>query len=378
MPMSDIPEAVQKTVGPFVKRAMELHNVQPLVSYYCSLYAAQLILESKLHLQDENVAQYIEVLLTQVETDRKAIEEGAPKVAELLIDKEKSFKLVLGFSMQILNKAVTDIDNHVATKRTVQSLMAFKDFVEITKLWPEFYQMQEKEITNQVKYAKYHSGRILKAFKNGEDPNDFVTESDEQELEKLLGKESSQLEGEEEVGEVEVKEDETQEIAVDEGLKFPEAPSTLPEEPTLNLPATPALIKGQKNSLGLPTAPEFDSSLTSSLFAAAAATAAASAPSTPPAIPKKPQMQTDPVSVKPAPLKPVAKIIATANSIPTPADNGTVMTKSQVEEIWKRDDIISKVQKRAKFAISALNYNDTETAINELQLALDMLRGSHI
>lgn len=323
--VKEIPETAQKVVGPFVRRATEVHDVQPLVSYYCYLYAAQLILESQLHLQNEEVAEYIEVLLTQVETDRTAIEENAPTIAQLLKDKEKSFKLALGFSMQILNKAVKEIENHVATKRTVQSLMAFKDFVEVTKLWPELYQTKEEEITKQVKYAKYHSGRILKSFKNGEDPNEFVTESDERELEQLLGEP--------------VKDEDAE-------LSLPEPPATLPEEPSISLPAAPALIRGQKNSLGLPTAPETQREETP-----------------PPALPEKPKVEeSKTVPVTPSP-------------IPEPPSNGTVLTREQVEEIWKRDEVINKAQKHAKFAISSLNYNDVENAIRELQEALKLLRG---
>lgn len=327
--VGDVPQAAQKVVGPFVRRATEVHEVQPLVSYYCYLYAAQLILESQLHLQDESVAEYIEVLLTQVENDRKAIEESAPAIAQLLKEKDKSFKLVLGFSMQILNKAVKEIDSHLCTKRTVQSLMAFKDFVEVTKLWPEFYQTHEEEIAKQVKYAKYHSGRILKALKTGDDPNDFITESDERELEQLLD--------EPEDG---VNEGETE-------LDLPEPPAKLPEEPTIHLPTAPALIKGQKNSLGLPTAPESTQVETS-----------------PPALPEKPKVEVSRVDT---PIKESVK--------PVPPSNGTVLSKEQVEEIWKRDEVISKAQKHAKFAISSLNYNDVENAIHELQEALKLLRG---
>ncbi|OUT23097.1 hypothetical protein CAS74_001405 [Pichia kudriavzevii] len=310
--LENVPAEAEKTIGPFIKRGREVATAQPLISYYCYLYAAQLILESKLHTQYTSVAEYIEVLLDTIETNRKSLEEGAPKLAEILLDKEKSFKLVLGFTLSIFNKSYV-------FKKTVQGFMAFLNFIEILKLWPEIYETKKDELQKQIKYAKYHSNRVLKSLKNGEDPNDYVTENDKEMLDQLL---QEQFEGTQDG----VQESPTDEIAP----TLPEPPSNAPNNDIV-LPTAPVLIKNHKNSLGLPAGLAY--------------------PQLPPKPPKASSDDESPdiskISIKRTPGKSQL------------AKDGKVMSREE----------------KAKYAISALNYEDIETAIKELQEALKLLKG---
>jgi vacuolar protein sorting-associated protein VTA1 len=345
------------------------------VSYYCYLYSAQLILESQLHLTQSSVATYIEVLLNAIEEFRKDLEttnesKSASVTTEILTDKEKSFKLVLGFALSIFNNASKDIETHTASKRTVQSFMAFLDFIQVTQLWPEFYSGKQEQIHKQIKYAKFHSNRIMKAIKNGEDANDYITRTDEQELNTLLGEGEAEAEAEVN-GNAEEEHDKPDDAEIDaeisedrssvdpvesDELSLPSAPSKIEGE--MKMPSTPVLIKGRKNDLGLPTAPE------SSVSAAAAAPTPVPAP---PKIPEKPKVLSKPIVAPKAPT--------TTTTLASPAEDGKVLSRADVEKIWTKEEVIANAQRKAKFAISALNYEDVETAIKELQEALRLLRG---
>lgn len=361
IPVDNVPMEAVKLISPYIKRGKELANVQPLISYYCYLYAAQLILESQLHLKYEDIASYIEILLNAIEEQRKDIEESTNTFTEILTDKEKSFKLVLGFSLSIFNKCVNEIENHNVTKKTVQNFTAFLNFIEVIKLWPDFYNVQEGEIRKQIRYAKFHLGRILKAFKSNTDPNDYITENHERELDQLMDGSVNNVEdnneGEDKIDgtildNVEDKVDEPN----DSSLALPETPAELPGE--LKLPVAPVLIKGQKNSLGLPSAPE-SSKAENDIITKPISTPTQPAPTVPtiPKLPPKPQSFT------------------TSNNVNViePPSNGRILTRHEVEKIWDKEEIISNAQRKAKFAISALNYSDIQTAINELESALSLL-----
>jgi vacuolar protein sorting-associated protein VTA1 len=365
--VADVPAQAVKLIGPFIKRGKELLDIQPLISYYCYLYAAQLILESQLHLEYAEIANYIEILLNTIEENRKIIENSAPKFQEILTDKEKSFKLVLGFSLSIFNKCTSEIDNHISSKKTVQNFMAFLNFIEVIKLWPEFYTLKSDEIQKQIKFAKFHMNRILRAIKDNTDPNDYITEKDEKELDELIEDSSSQNKNIEEPEQKQGKEEEHEQQLNEENridkepdyFSLPETPSEFPGE--LNLPSAPVLIKGQKNSLGLPSAPVSSNSSEESIVNSQPVNSI--------------QEQHQPPTIPQLPPKPVIHKTQVSKHVPQPVKESNILTKEDIEKIWSKEEIIANAQRKAKFAISALNYEDIETAINELQEALKLLKG---
>lgn len=91
------------------------------------------------------------------------------------------------------------------------------------------------------------------------------------------------------------------------------------------------------------------------------------APSAPPAFPAA-------VFPSAPPLPPPAPIAASSGPPPLPpapvAALPTAPTPTELDPM-----VIAKIQKHAKWAISALNYDDLETARKELRLALDILGG---
>ncbi|GMM45611.1 Vta1 protein [Pichia kluyveri] len=341
--ITDIPVSLKPLVGSYIQRAQELSNVQPLISYFCYLYAAQLIMESQLHLTDSNATIYIEVLLNTIEDERTEFQEKMPQFMDVLSDKEKSFKLILGFSLNIFKNAVNAVETHTVTKETAVSFKAFLTFIEVVKLWPDFYATESNEIHKHIKYAKFHATRILKALKNGTDINDYATADELKELEELEGSENTNEEISDEINE-EVSKEETNDSAV----KLPTPPNDIKGE--LKMPSTPVLIKGRKNSLGLPTAPESDIKPESPKLPEKPKSTVQTTIAAPVIVPSKPQVQSNPTSSK-------------------------ILTKEEVQTIWNKEEIISNAQRKAKFAISALNYEDIETAIKELQAALSLLRG---
>lgn len=375
-PLGTIPQAATKLISPFIKRGKELHTAQPLISYYCYLYSAQLILESKLHLQDAEVADYIEILLNYIESIMKEI--NTNNLTEIINDKVKSFKLILSFSLSIFNKSFDEINMHTSSIKTVVNFKAFLDFIQVLNLWPDLYTQNLHDFHNQIKYAKFHSSRILKDIKANRDPNDYITPQDESELSQFISEPSkddtSQLstlsptlssqyisDNKEAEESVNGNEDVRKEIN-DTSILLPKPPSSIPGD--LKLPTAPVLIKGQKNSLGLPTAPSDDDDDDDHIYnnneKENNEQKAPVVPAKPPTIPSKPVIKYTAVNQ----TQDKQHIL-----------ESKILSKKDVEEIWTKSDIMSNAQRKAKFAISALNYEDIETAITELQGALKLLRG---
>ncbi|GMF02283.1 unnamed protein product [Ambrosiozyma monospora] len=184
-PIPQVPEGLKKLTGSYIKRARELESTQPVISYFFLMYTVQIILAKKLHLESPEASDFAVNLLNRIELIKAQFEESSPAIFQLISDNESGFKLVLGFANKIFAKAQKEIDGHTSNKSTAVSLVASCDFYNLLNLWPDYYSVEEEFIDKQRKYAKYHSARILKAFRNGEDPNDYISPEEEAELANL-------------------------------------------------------------------------------------------------------------------------------------------------------------------------------------------------
>ncbi|ODV87611.1 hypothetical protein CANARDRAFT_194392 [[Candida] arabinofermentans NRRL YB-2248] len=341
-----LPEALTKVIGSYIKRSNELDKFQPVIAYFCKLYAVEVILKEKLHLQSKEIETYAFHLLDQIEVIKAEFKESNPKISELINDRASSFKLVKAFSDSIFQKAFQEISNHTSSRKTVESFKASLDFYNLLNLWEDLYSENIGDIEKQIKYAKFHSMRILKAYKNGEDPNDYISpeeqKDDSAEIDSAFPPAPSGLQ-------TPVASTSETDPAT---LQLPTAPDDIEDE--LNMPPAPVLIRGERNELGLPETPHL-----------------------PPKLPPQPET---PKSQQP---KPVAKNVQTPKTHGVPnttrasihEPESHKISKAEIQKILRDDEIIAMAQKKAKFAISALNYEDVDTAIKELQAALNLLKG---
>lgn len=268
------------------------------------------ILDGGLHTSDDEVAQFAMKLMDEIEEARKGDD---VILQEVIHDKETSIAYVVNFANKIFASAKLQIKEQKSTKSTAMALLASVNFYELLNLWPDEHQRLEdtEELSKKIKYAKYHAARILKALKNNEDPNEYVAP------------EEPVVETSNEQGEV------------DESTPIEEAPPKFvddredDDEHVLNLPSTPS---------SNPTA-EF------------------SLPEPPKEVPRHSSPPISTPSLK-SPRRSLEEHHEEVN----------------VEEILESSEIYSKAQKHSKFAISAMNYEDTPTAIKELEEALRLLK----
>lgn len=395
-----VPQSLKtdKNVAPFMARAQELATVNPVISYYCRLYVLEHILLHKLHTTDTEVGEFTVRLLDETEALKKSEDEGTRQV---LNDKLLLASAVVGFAYKVYNSCLALVANYDPSKKaaTVSRMRAALNFMSLVGLFTddgidfgqltagrtsseaEFYQLHSEK----VKALKFQLARVLKdevvaptsdeqmAAEEKELEQELealavegqVDEPEEQAEEKREEKPEHEEPGEEDRGgsrqgiarmpsSTEIP-DSAASLAHDDATKTsPEPLSSLPK-----LPGAPHISPEDSSNLGLPGAPKYlptdDLSLVNK---------------------DSPILMFSPDDEPETKLTHPARPVKATKAEPKPVAHQRHQPVSQaaINEILDISDHISKIQKHAKFAISALNYEDLATAEKELEAGLRMLR----
>ncbi|KAK4334284.1 Vta1 like-domain containing protein [Rhodotorula toruloides] len=369
-----------KPVSPYLARAHELAKAEPVISYWCTYYALQQGMS-----------------LRTKDAESQAFMLG-------LMDKLEEMK-----AQHTTNDAFTDdvaaaayIENFGLKLLTARKFLAAANFLELLSIFGEI----SSENRDKIKYGKWKAADIAKAFREGRTPTPGpaggLQEGEEDAVEtsrvsadeaKELSKELAAMDSGDKKEEAESRATEevaspasTRETPRDESASypFPQQPTTLPSAP----PDAPDFTDDEPLPTIPPSAPSF----------LGEAPAPASEPeSTINEMPRSPTHQTselphphahaasDPPAF-PSAVFPAAPLLPPQPSLPAfVPPPSSVKAPPRIPDPpapvveARRDDFdpmtIANVQKHARWAISALNYEDVETARKELRLALAMLGG---
>lgn len=281
-------------------------------------------------------------------------------------------------------------------RQTGDTFLAAATFLELCSIWGPL----DPELAGRIKFAKFHAVRIVKALKAGEDPNatnpapkqeeELADDPDVQAFDESVAEQASRPRQ----ASIEEIPDESDRLGrelarkstLDESLhpsrtsstprgppEIPSVPRNAPGSPLqpmdvddtntgdLELPSTPATIGGSSSVPRLPDTP----------------TAFQSFP--PPS--EEPSVSTpDPASFydTPGPSAPIPPPVA-PTFIPPPAANIPVAPAPYVPPQPSHgldDNTVQLAQKHARWAVSALNFDDVDTAIKELRSSLKLLGAS--
>lgn len=314
-----------------------------------------------MHHKDKEVALFATSLLDNVE-DMKANDPAlnTDEAAGILADDDTAQAYIEAFATKVFVRADNEIQHQQTTRATPQKLLAAAQFFDLLHV---FKTELDADVNTKIKYAKFHAARIIKAYKNGEDPNEYAPpppkEDDDElaELESGVVDDDSNINANDENGETGENDANADN---DNGLSLPSAPAA-PDDP--RLPPPPPDVADDGSDSG----PTFD------------------LPSAPPAMPKVPDMDATELpdipqapsraphstAPPPAPSRPARRSSGTSTS--SHAAHAKHITKDDIKHIMDESEVVSSAQKHAKFAISALNYDDIDTAVKELKNALSLL-----
>ncbi|KAE8148010.1 Vta1 like-domain-containing protein [Aspergillus avenaceus] len=393
---NNIPAALKSAdIGRFAVRAAQLERVKPVIAYWCNFWIVNQIIERGLHTTDDEVKLYTTDLVDKLEQFKSENPDN-----ETVLDAVAASAYVEQFGLEILGRAETTMRANKVTKQTADTFQAAATFLELCQIWNPL----EPETAAKVKFAKYHAVRIVKAIKAGEDPNesnpviteeeeDLEVKTDDPEVQAIVGSPPAQP-GQPSVEDV-----------PDESMRPSRSSPTLPEPPTeipashyaprtpsrnmdldteqdapLNLPSAPATLTSSSTSV--PHLPDTPSG--PSMHQPAGAHDAfqsfpppSAMPQSPPTVshdpsafysqpsrsPYQPAQSPAPVAPRPAP-QPVA--------VPAPITS-TGPSSNHASSQAVDDESIALAQKHARWAVSALTFDDVNTAIKELRNSLKHL-----
>lgn len=231
-------------------------------------------------------------------------------------------------------------------RQTADTFDAAATFFDLTREWGP----PDAETLQKIKFAKWNAARILRAIREGKDPNESNPRQPEPEPDdgglRLLDAAAASSDPE-----------------VQAIMNPPPPPPTVEDVADTGEPSAPPPHAPEEEYSAPPVGP-------GSPFAHAPASTGPPAPPQP----SPPSQRAPPPAAAPQPSAP-APPAAWAAAPPAPAQAAapapTAAPAPAPATMHYKD--ISQAQKHAKWAISALNFEDIPTAIQELRNALAML-----
>ncbi|GAA5975192.1 hypothetical protein JCM11641_004389 [Rhodosporidiobolus odoratus] len=388
-----------KLISPYLARAQELHTAEPIISYWCTYYALQQAMSIGSSAPDSQT--FLLGLMDQLEAVKA---ENADN--EAFTSDPVASAYIENFGLKIFAVADGEDRKGKASRVTARKFLAAANFLELLSIFGE----ASSENKDKIRYSKWKAADIARALREGRTPTPGPAGGLEpEETEGIDVSKQAENDGIVAAGTEEEKELKAELAAMttppveadgsaasdeaDESYPFPQPPSSLP-----SASASASALSPPPDFIDLPpapSAPEPPSHAVTPIPPSFLSTPATSAPSTPggggdgipgfvpiPQVPEshqtrelQPPHHSSSSSAgfasavfPPAPAPPPASA-PPLSPAPAPAPARMQGTESYDPAT------VAKVQKHAKWAISALDYEDWETARGELRKALGILGG---
>ncbi|KAJ3359213.1 hypothetical protein HDU91_004982 [Kappamyces sp. JEL0680] len=160
-----------KSLSSFLLRANEVNDKDPVVAYYCRLYAVKLAVERAPTAKDSQ--GFILGLMDRLEKVLRAAllscqDKVALKDQEAIQNEMIGYAHVENFALKIFLNADNEDRMGEASKKTAKTFLASSTFLEVLKTFGDGD--VDGEVLQKIKYAKFKAADILKAFKEGRIP----------------------------------------------------------------------------------------------------------------------------------------------------------------------------------------------------------------
>ncbi|PFH49684.1 hypothetical protein AMATHDRAFT_147198 [Amanita thiersii Skay4041] len=382
-----------KSIAPYIQRADELLNQDPIIAYWSAYYAAQLGISQKV--KDVHSRQFLFSLLDLLEKMKADI---GPNDA--ITNESASCAYVENFALRVFAFADNDDRKGNATKATAMKFLAAANFLEILRTFPRSEVSDANE--EKIRYAKWKAADISKALREGRQPTPGSITTPDEPLSTSPAAPGLVPSPHHHSHDTLVKADETAGPLPASGdgqphLQPPMKKAWVSEELEGNL--TPASMTPPRESHISPSPDYFiqTDENPSTTNAAGASDIEYGDPFEPPErltqvplepiegglspdhpylkfpppplpfIPSPPYLEPPPPPSVPSTIhiEPSFSVHSPVPEQPSPLTPGAVLTPS----------LITKVQRHCRFAISALDYEDAEQARKELRAALAALGG---
>ena len=146
----------------FATRAAQLERYRPVVSYWLEYFILQIILNKQLHTTDDEVQNYAIQLMDKLEAYKSANASN-----DAVVDDVAAKAYMEEFGLETFERAEKAQRENKVTRATADTFQAAATFLDVQTIWAPL----EGECAAKSKFAKFHALRIAKALKAGEDLN---------------------------------------------------------------------------------------------------------------------------------------------------------------------------------------------------------------
>lgn len=393
MTLSDLPSSPSelKSIMPYLQRAREMEKVDPVITYWCSFHAAQTCMS--IQPVEPESRTFLMKLLDYLEQKKASLSDH-----DAITNNLAATAYVENFALRIFDGADQEDLKGNSTKSTASRFLAAACFLEVLT---SLTNQPEADILEKIKYAKWKAASIVKAVREGPSQSQALDGSsslaskstdwapDASQAQPTTGSSSSSpLPPHIQTSDVWP----TTELSPNSASHLP---SPIPfQDPNIALnpsqtafPSTvfPPVYDSRHNLPSVPSAgdtipsvPDLDPSRIS------VEPVIGVAPKHFPSAPSQTHISSHhPIS--PPPNHPGPSLSSTTHNFPPPLPPppqsvGTVASHASIGAVSSSQagqmmdpTLVGAIQKHAKYAISALNYEDVVTARSELLLALDKL-----
>ncbi|KAB5549567.1 Vta1 like-domain-containing protein [Coniochaeta sp. 2T2.1] len=398
----EIPAALRQAEPNIYKcatKAVQLQSVKPIVAYWCEYWVVNQILAKQLHTASDEMLNYTTKLMDKLEATKT---EYANEDA--ITDDQAGQAYIEQFAQETLDRAERVVKANKVTQQTAMTFDAAATFFHLVNIWGP----ADQETQQKIKYAKWNAARIVKALKEGKDPNESNPKQEDAPPQPALDPDDPEVQqfggGEGTTPaplppnprQVTVEDAPDGDVARDAaGVSLPHSPMSAAQSDELQLPGVPTDLQPPAQQPGY-----FDDHGQPSPISPPSHNPAAHQPppktwtptpppqaphfvpppsapedhyrsAPPPAAAPPPTCQAPTPAVAPAPVAPPAAHLPKP-TMPPPSSSVSAAGPAGVVD----EAAMAQAQKYAKWAISALNFEDVDTAIMELRRALHSLGAS--
>ncbi|PHH75708.1 hypothetical protein CDD80_2165 [Ophiocordyceps camponoti-rufipedis] len=176
-PSLKIPE-----VSRFINRANQLRSIKPALAYWCEYHAVNQIVGRSLHTADDASFAFTKTLIERLEATKAERADD-----DAIVDNEAGQAYVESFANETFARAERALRADKVTRwafvlrawvllliaslwyrQTADTFDAAATFFDLTREWGA----PDAEIVQKIKFAKWNATRILKAIREGKDPNE--------------------------------------------------------------------------------------------------------------------------------------------------------------------------------------------------------------
>ena len=159
---------LSKRITRLVRTARDFKYSMPILCYYTQLYTVQQILALKERTEEQTACAT--QLLDQVETFKQGIPEDDEATRTLVHDQDKAKMYVLSFAMSLYNSMLQQVKDGGASRPLARGLWCCIDLFEIAvDTWKgaEMTLMEQEQCLKKIKFCKYYLAKLAKGEATG-------------------------------------------------------------------------------------------------------------------------------------------------------------------------------------------------------------------